>query len=874
MFGGSSGCGPRAARRLAAGDPARAATLLRHALALWRGPALADVMYEPFAQAEAARLEELRLRCLEAQVDADLALGRHADVVGELELLIDQHGDRERLRGQLMLALYRSGRQEEALEVYRQTRRRLVDELGLRARPGAAVARERDPQPRPSADLDAAASHGPERAQAGPHLRRSRARARSDHGWRRGSSRGTRLARSSCVASPGSARRGSPKRLPPAPPSGAPSCCPAAAGSPAGRRLLAVGAVSAQARATDRTGHARRPARHRRGGRRSHRSGAPRAGPETATRRPPSIPTVRASVSSTPSPRCFAMSARTRPIVLVLDDLHAADAASLLLLRFLTDTLADTPTARDRDTTRQRSSRRRESLAATVAELARSETFHDVASGRARAGGGRAAGGRGLGARGASDALVAAIHERTEGHPFFVAELVRLLASEGRLDAIPQGVRAVVAQRLGLLSEDCRRVLALPPSSAATSQATCSRAPATPIRSGLSDLLGEAMRSQGAGARCPALPGSFRFAHALVREVLYDELSMNAPHRASTVPWPKRSRRSTRPSSTRTSPSWPTTSSSPRRAAPHGRALDYAVARGRARNGRARIRGVGAPVHDGREGTRARRPAPTRPVRCGLLLGLAAAQASANDMISAKETFVRAADVARARRACSSSWPAPRSATAAASSRCPADDARIVPLLEEALAALGENDGVLRAQAARPSRVRRPAGRREPRGGGARAAARRPRDAGLGAARRGSCSSGGRTTSTSCIALAEEIIAVAERAQDVEQALNGHLLRSICGSRWAGPPRHETISRSRSGSRASSGCRRRGLARDRPRDRACAARRALRRGRALIERARHLGRALLQRRVADHRCLPALPRCCSSSGASRSSARR
>jgi DNA-binding SARP family transcriptional activator len=122
-------------RALAAGEPARAATLLRQAVDLWRGPALADVMYEAFAQAEAARLEELRLRCVEARLEADLALGRHADVIGELELLVDQHGDRERLRGQLMLALYRSGRQEEALAVYRRTRGRLLDELGIEPGP-------------------------------------------------------------------------------------------------------------------------------------------------------------------------------------------------------------------------------------------------------------------------------------------------------------------------------------------------------------------------------------------------------------------------------------------------------------------------------------------------------------------------------------------------------------------------------------------------------------------------------------------------------------------------------------------------------------------------------------------------------------------
>ena len=120
---------------LATGDPGRAAALLRTALVLWRGPALADVMYEPFAQAEAGRLEELRLSCLEERIEADLALGRHADLVGELEVLTERHPYRERLSGRLMLALYRSGRQAEALEVYRRSHGRLVDELGIEPGP-------------------------------------------------------------------------------------------------------------------------------------------------------------------------------------------------------------------------------------------------------------------------------------------------------------------------------------------------------------------------------------------------------------------------------------------------------------------------------------------------------------------------------------------------------------------------------------------------------------------------------------------------------------------------------------------------------------------------------------------------------------------
>jgi class 3 adenylate cyclase/predicted ATPase len=116
---------------LAGGDARRAAELLRQALALWRGPALADFEYEPFARNEIARLDELRLAALEQRLEADLALGRHAEVVGELQGLVNDHPLRETLRGLLMLALYRSGRQADALAAYQQGRAALVDELGL-----------------------------------------------------------------------------------------------------------------------------------------------------------------------------------------------------------------------------------------------------------------------------------------------------------------------------------------------------------------------------------------------------------------------------------------------------------------------------------------------------------------------------------------------------------------------------------------------------------------------------------------------------------------------------------------------------------------------------------------------------------------------
>ncbi len=120
----------RARDELAADGAEQAAETLRQALDLWRGPPLAEFQ-EPFARQEAARLAELQLTCLEERIDADLDLGRHADLVGELDVLVRRHPLRERLRGQQMLALYRSGRHPEALAAFQRFRRSLRDELGI-----------------------------------------------------------------------------------------------------------------------------------------------------------------------------------------------------------------------------------------------------------------------------------------------------------------------------------------------------------------------------------------------------------------------------------------------------------------------------------------------------------------------------------------------------------------------------------------------------------------------------------------------------------------------------------------------------------------------------------------------------------------------
>jgi len=118
-------------------EPARRTELLHEALELWRGPALAEFREEPFAEAAARRLAELRLHALEERLDAELELGEHASVVPELEALVADEPLRERPRAQLMLALYRSGRQAEALDRYREGRRLLVERLGIE--PGPAL---------------------------------------------------------------------------------------------------------------------------------------------------------------------------------------------------------------------------------------------------------------------------------------------------------------------------------------------------------------------------------------------------------------------------------------------------------------------------------------------------------------------------------------------------------------------------------------------------------------------------------------------------------------------------------------------------------------------------------------------------------------
>lgn len=137
-----------------AAEPAERVATLRQALGLWRGRALADFAYEPFAQREIATLEALRLAAIEERIDADLAVGRASEVVTELDALVTEHPLQERLRGQLMLALYRAGRQADALHAYRDARRTLIEELGIEPGPALRQLEQAILRQEPSLDVE------------------------------------------------------------------------------------------------------------------------------------------------------------------------------------------------------------------------------------------------------------------------------------------------------------------------------------------------------------------------------------------------------------------------------------------------------------------------------------------------------------------------------------------------------------------------------------------------------------------------------------------------------------------------------------------------------------------------------------------------
>lgn len=498
---------------------------LHDALALWRGPPLAEFANLRFAEAGIARLEELHLSCLEERIEQDLEHGRHAVVVGELEQLVREHPLREPLRAQLMLALYRSGRQADALDAYQQARRALTEELGLepagelrdlqRAILAHDVSLDLASESEVGGDAPSAAFVGREAEleilrggldeaihgrgrlfllMGEPGIGKSRL---AEEVLRLAHRRRARVLVGRCWEA-----------------GGAPPYWPWVQALRSYLRVCDADALRRQAG-----------------------QGAADLAQFLPELREllPDLPEPAASESEGARIRLFdsvasfiKSAARDRPVVLFFDDLHAADEPSLLLLRFLARELADDrlfvlAAYRDVDPTL------RDPLRATLSELVREPaTRHVALRGLARDEIGRYIS---IVARAEPEAqAVADIHAETAGNPLFVGEIVRLLAAQGRLTTaierveIPPGIREVIASRVARLSEACQKLLALASVLGREFGIDVLQHLSTYPSETLYDVLDEAMGERIVGD-VPGAPGRLRFAHVLIRDTLYDELT-------------------------------------------------------------------------------------------------------------------------------------------------------------------------------------------------------------------------------------------------------------------------------------------------------------------------------------------------------------
>jgi DNA-binding SARP family transcriptional activator len=685
---------------LDAGDPLNASESLGAALGLWRGPPLADFAFEPFAQAEIARLEELRLGALEDRIAADLALGRHAQLVGELEALVSGHPLRERPRGQLMLALHRCGRQVEALEVYRQGRRALVDELGLepsrelRALEQAILAQ--DPA------LDA-----PVRA---PATRRSAT-------GRGGAFVGRESELAELMAALAAARAGQGRVVLVG---GEPGIGKSRLAEELAARAEELGARVLSGRCWEAGGapafwpwvQALRTYVREREPASLHEELGP-GGPDLAQM----LPELHKLLPELPEPPTLAPdgarfrlfdatatlvrnAARVRPLVLVLDDLHAADAPSLLLLEFIAGEL-DGARVMILGAYRHTEIGPDHPLASTLAELARNQAARRIVL----AGLSEAAVARyielstGVVAPGS---LVAALQRGTDGNPLFLAELARLLGEEGMLERgtlerlpIPQGVHEAIGHRLRRLSDRCRRLLSVASGLGREFSVAALERVSGASGDALLELLDEACAAQVVGD-VPGAPERLRFSHALVRDALYEQLGA-APrvrlHGQIGEALVGLYERDPEPHLAEIAHHF-------FQAAPaggHDRAIDYAR---RAGEQAGRLLAYEEAVRLYRMALAAleAKQSADDPTRCELLLALGDALARSGEMGPAKDTFAQAAEVARrigrpelfAKAAIGYGgrfvWV--RSGK----------DPRLVPLLQGALKALPEHDSVLRVK--------------------------------------------------------------------------------------------------------------------------------------------------------------------------------
>jgi DNA-binding SARP family transcriptional activator len=780
---------------LSDGDTPTAAERLHGALALWRGPPLADFTYEPFAQAEIARLEESRLASLEDRIDADLGLGRQDQLVGELERLVREYPGRERLRGQLMLALYRAGRQADALECYRIGRRAMIDELGIE--PGRALQELQAAILGQDSSLDVERPVAPtRRVTSQKHATLAAPGAQPSAASFVGRDReldefvtvlGEAVAgRASVLLIAGEAGIGKSRLADEmttlAESRGAKVLwgrCWEAGGAPA--YWPWVQALRAYVQDTDVE--------------RVRRELGAGAG-DVAQMVPflhELIPDLPATPSLDPEGARFRLfdstmsflrlAAEAQPLILVLDDMHAADTPSLLLLRFLVQGLRDARIVllvAYRDTEAEA----RTALSAGVADLRRGRTtrlvqlggfaVHEVAHLVEQTTGTEPSAG-----------LVAAIHRETEGNPLFVGELVRLLATEQRLEdvasrgwtaALPSGVREVIGHRLKHLSRECKELLSVASVLGREFRFDVLEQLSDRPREQVFDLVDEAVAARVVGD-LPTGRGGMRFSHALIRDSLYEDLGtgrrVQLHRRAADAlmtlygPDPE--------------PYLAEVAHHLLEAAPGGdaeRAIDYARRAGDHAVDLLAYEEAARLYEMALEAVELSAP-PDEPTRCDLLLASGDARARGGDLSRAKESFDRAAQIARNLRLPVQLGRAALGYGGRFVWFRAGNDHRLIPLLEEALALSGDSPlrARLLARLAGALRDDPAPERREALSGEAVELARQHRDvATLAYALEGTYAALSLPRDTDrWLAMAHELIDLAGEIGDKEQAFSGHL---------------------------------------------------------------------------------------------------
>jgi DNA-binding SARP family transcriptional activator/tetratricopeptide (TPR) repeat protein len=711
----------REGRAALGSDAARAEALLTQALGLWRGDALTDVATERFALGEITRLTELHLSATEDRIEAGLALERHGELVAALEPLVAANPLRERLRGQLMLTLYRCGRQADALRAYREGRSAMVEDLGIE--PSPALQRLEEEILRQSPSLDAVPRPELGRMERVPALGAAVAPVGRDApGALVG--RDAEMARLELALAGASLQQGRLVLLAGEPGIGKTRLaeefamlagtrgaevrwggCYELEGAPAFWPWVQILRGLAADLDDERLGSALG-------------SGAahvvqvvPELGERVTAPAPPTLlhgeaARFRAYEAIT---HLLTRVASDRTLVIVLDDLHWADVPSLRLLTFVAGALRHASvlvlgTYRDVEIGPGHA------LTETLGRLAREPVTERVAlQGLTEGDVGRFIAGA-TGAT-ASRRFISSLHRRTAGNPFFLGELVRLLGSEGPLEAadpteVPASVREVIGRRLAQLPDGSEQLL--------TVAALAPDAFRLDVLARVEDAPDDRVLEVVEAALTARLivehhqPGSYRFAHDLVRETLYE--SVSPPRRGrlharyGEALEAVLGRRADEAAAELAHHFCQAATLTPPESAPAGAgAKGVWYARRAAAHALARLAYEDAAAHYQRGlAVLDREPEPDERAYCELLLGLGDARRRSGDLAASRTSLERAFELARALG--EAEWMAQAALDLGSSSSWGLwedlwlPDETAVRLLEGALAALPEVDSVPRAR--------------------------------------------------------------------------------------------------------------------------------------------------------------------------------